>query len=94
MTTLFQFLTSAIGPLVIRGLLALGISTVTFTGVTETLDLLIFEAQNNWSGVPAAMVQLASLSGFPEAIGLVFGAMSTRVAAWVSVSATRWALNK
>ena len=94
MKTLFEFLASAVGPLAIRVLLAVGISTLTFTGVTDTLDMLIKEAQNNWSGVPAAMIQLASLSGFPEAIGLVFGAMSTRVAAWVSLSATKWALNK
>jgi hypothetical protein len=94
MKTLFEFLASAVGPLAIRVLLAVGISTVTFTGVTDTLDLLIREAQQNWSSVPAAMIQLASLSGFPEAIGLVFGAMSTRVAAWVSLSATKWVMNK
>lgn len=90
MATLFSFLATAIGPLVIKALLAIGIGTITFTGVTVALQGLIDIAVNNWAGVPAAVLQLASLAGIPQSIGIVCGAMVARTSMWVAVSATRW----
>ena len=89
---LIPLLMSAIGPLVIKALIAIGIGTMTFTGVTVALDGLINMAVTNWAGVSAAVVQLASLAGIPECLGIICGAMSARVAIWVAASATKFVL--
>lgn len=93
MSTLAGFLFSAIGPLVIKALIALGIGVVTFTGVTEGMDSLIQSAIDNWSGVSATVVQLAGLAGIPQALGIITGAMSSRVAIWAAASATKFVLS-
>lgn len=90
MATLFSFLASAIGPLVIKALLALGIGTITFTGVTVALQGLIDIAVNNWAGLPTDILQLASIAGIPQAMGIVCGSFVARASMWAAVSATRW----
>ncbi len=87
---LAAFLLSLAGPLVIRALLAIGISTVTFTGVTVALNSLISVAQSSWDGIGSDLLGLAGIAGIPFCIGIITGAMSTRVAMWAAVSATRW----
>lgn len=89
---LATFLLSLIGPLAIRALLALGIGTLTFTGVTVALNGLIGIAQSNWAGVPSDVLALASIAGIPEAIGIVCGAMVSRVSMWAASSATKFVL--
>ena len=88
------FLLALIGPLVIKALIALAIGTVTFTGVTVALSGLITMATSNWSSVFPAVLQLASLAGVPEALGIICGAMTARVALWVAASATKFVINK
>jgi len=80
----------AIGPLVIKALIAVGLGTLTFTGVTAALDGLISMATTNWGGLPADVLQLVSIAGIPQALGIVAGAFSTRVGIWVAASATKW----
>ncbi len=89
MQTLFTFLASAVGPLAIRVLIALGFSAVTFTGVTSAFGALVSYAQSSWSSMPVAVLQLASLAGVPGAIGLVFGAMLARLALWSVVNGSK-----
>jgi hypothetical protein len=72
--TLFAFLAAAVGPLVIRALLAIGFTAVSFAGVTTLVNQL---------------VSLASLCGVPEALGLLFAAIVARATLWVGSSATR-----
>ena len=90
MGSLFAFLASAVGPLVIKALLAIGVGTITFTGVTVALQGLIDIAVNNWAGVTPDILQLASIAGIPQAIGIICGAFVARTSMWVAVSATRW----
>lgn len=73
MTFLAALLAMA-GPLVIRGLIALGFTAITFTGVTAIVAQLVATAQSNWSAMPAGVIQLATLSGIPTGLGMVFGA--------------------
>ncbi|MBX9935725.1 MAG: DUF2523 domain-containing protein [Burkholderiaceae bacterium] len=94
MTTLAAFLMSMIGPLAIRVLTMVGISILTFTGVTESLDFLIQGVKTNYAGLPSDLLGLAGLAGVPQAIGLILGAMSARVAVWTAASATRWVTGK
>ena len=87
---LAAWLLTLIGPLVVRALIVLGISTVTYTGVTASLDGLIGMAQNSWVGLPQDLLQLASIAGVTDFLGIITGAMSTRVTLWVASMSTRW----
>lgn len=78
------------GPIAVRVMIALGFSAVTFTGVTVTANTLIQYAQTNWSGISIDVLQLASLSGIPEFLGMVMGAYVVRLAMWAVVSASRY----
>lgn len=86
---MWAFLASAIGPLAIRALVAIGFASVTFAGVKTGFDALVSTAQSNWSALPAAVLQLASLAGVPQALGLVLGAMSARIALWSAANGTK-----
>lgn len=90
MGTIASWLMTMAGPLVIKALLALGIGTITFTGVTEALQGLISMTTSNWASVPSDVLALASVAGIPQAIGIITGAFTTRVGIWVTASATKW----
>lgn len=83
------WLLSMAGPLALRVMAALGIGLVTYTGASSGLDALIGMAQSSWGGVSADVLALASMAGIPQAIGMIAGAMSTRIATWVAVQAKR-----
>lgn len=90
MGTLATFLMGMAGPLLVRALIAVGISTVTFTGVTVALQALIDSATANWASVPSDILALGSIAGIPQALGIICGAFTARVGMWVAVSATRF----
>jgi hypothetical protein len=46
--------------------------------------------QQNWSNVGTDVLALATIAGIPQCIGIVCGAMTTRVSMWTAVNATRW----
>jgi hypothetical protein len=84
MTSIAGWLIALCGPLVVRAIIALGFTAVTYTGVKAAADALISTAQSNWSGLPVTVMQLASLTGIPEGLGMVFGAMMAVFAAKVA----------
>jgi hypothetical protein len=90
MSTLVTLLMSLSVPLALRVLAGVGFSIVTFTGVTEFWSGLLVIAQNNWSTLPVVVLQLASLSGIPQFLGMIAGAYATRMTIWIAVSATRF----
>lgn len=92
--TLAAWLVSLVGPLVIRAVIALGFTAVTFTGVVALANQLVESAQNNWSAMPAAVIQLASLSGIPEVLGMVFGAVLAVFSAKAAAGFGRWVFKK
>lgn len=94
MTKLAAWLIALVGPLVAKAVIALGFTALTFTGVQAVVDQLIGLAQTHWGSIPAAALNLASLSGIPECLGMIFGAYSSVFAAWVSVGASRYVLKK
>jgi len=81
---------SLVGPMALRVLTALGIGTITFTGVSASLQGLIDIGVSNYAGMPSAVLALAGLAGIPQAIGIICGAMIARVGMWAAVSATKW----
>jgi hypothetical protein len=66
MNTLFAFLASAVGPLALRVVAALGLGIVTFAGVDTVLSTLITKAQSDWGTVAGDILGLASMAKVPE----------------------------
>ena len=87
---LASFIIAMVGPIAIRFMVALGFTAVTFTGVTLTMDALVIYAQTTWSSIPTTVLQLATLSGIPEFLGMIFGAAAARVLMWASFGASKY----
>jgi hypothetical protein len=87
---LFTWLLTAIGPLVVRVVAALGFTAVTYSGVTLIVTNLVTFAQSSWAALPVAVLQLATLSGIPQVMGMIFGAYLARVSMWAIGSATKY----
>ena len=83
------WLAAMMAPLVARVLMALGFSVVSVVGVTTVLSQLKALAVSQAMGLPAAALQLALLSGFGVALGIIFGAVTTRIALWQIQNATK-----
>ncbi|MDO9421060.1 MAG: DUF2523 domain-containing protein [Herminiimonas sp.] len=88
------WLVSLVGPLVIRGIIALGFTAVTLTGLTAATNALVQSAQQSWSTLPLVVMQLASLSGVPESLGLVMGSYVARIAIFASLGASKYVFKK
>lgn len=87
---LAAWLLSIAGPLVIRALAALGFTTVVFTGVELLVQQLIVSAQDNWNLLPFTVLQIASIGGVPEALGLVMGAYVAKFSMQAAVGAAQY----
>ncbi len=90
---LATWLLSLVAPFVVRAVLALGFTAITFTGVTVALDSLVSLAQSNWSAISADVLQLATLSGIPQVLGMIMGAYAGRVAVWLLANGSRYILS-
>lgn len=86
---MWAFLSAAVGPLAVRVLVALGFAAVSFAGVTTAFQGLTTYAQGAWSSLPASVLQLATLCGVHQGLGMIFGSMAARVGLWASASATK-----
>lgn len=76
MGVLAQILPSLIG----RILLALGISFVTYTGMSVAIDSLYTQVQANFSGLPIETLNLLAYLWVDKAFSLVFSAFSASLA--------------
>jgi hypothetical protein len=88
--SLVSVLMGLAGPMILRILTTLGIGTLTFAGVTTSLQGLINLAIQNYAGIPGDVLALSGMAGIPQALGIIAGALTTRVGIWVAVSATRF----
>lgn len=93
MSTLFAFLASAVGPLAIKILLALGVTAITFTGVETVVSALTDHVITSYGGFSGEILALVNLAGLGQGVGLVLGAINSRLALWLAASATRWVVN-
>ena len=83
-----------VAPMVIRAIIAAGFTAVTYTGVTTLVNSMVSDAQSKWSSMPATVIQLASLCGIPEALGMIFGAMLAVFAAKSAVGFSKYIFKK
>lgn len=82
------FLLAAALPLARRVFLALGLSVVTYTGLTIILNQITDYVISSIGGLAAAGAQLAALFGFQQMVGIILAAITTKLAmtqltAWV-----------
>lgn len=86
---LLAALAALAGPILARVLLALGFSVVTITGVSVALGALKSQIVTFLGQSPAALIQLAGLSGLWQGLGLIFGAVTFAVTLWGITSARK-----
>lgn len=82
MNGLGVWLAGMMQPLVARILVALGFSVVSIIGVDTALNQIKQMLISQLSMVAASGLQMALLAGVGTALGLIFGAISFRVALW------------
>lgn len=91
--TAASWLIAMIGPVIVRVLAVLGYSAVIFTGVELSVHAVVDHAVASWGTLPVAVLQLATLSGVPEALGLIFGAYMSRFAVTAATGFAKWAFS-
>lgn len=85
---LAAFLLSMVGPLVGRVLLALGFSVVTIGGMDLVIGQLKQQIQAAGMGMGVDLFGLFQMSGGGIALGIIMGAINTRIALWTATKAT------
>lgn len=89
---LAAWLLTMVGPMAIRVICALGFTAVSFAAVTTASNALVSLAQSNWAAMPVAVLQLSTLSGIPQALGMIVGAYVGRVGVWAAMNGTKYLL--
>lgn len=77
---LWAWLVSAVGPLVKRAFVALGIGWLTYGGASTIIDDIRLNVVTRYGEIPGAIVQILDLFGVGVALGIVLGAMVARLA--------------
>jgi len=78
MANLFVWLLAAAWPIAKKVLFMLGIGMVSYTALTTLINSVVSHAQSNWGQMTGAALQLSSLGGIPEMLGIITGAMVAR----------------
>lgn len=73
------FLSASAGALVKKALVAIGLGTITYTGLQAAFDAAQAQVITHYGQLPAAALQLADLAGVGQVIGILLGAMAARV---------------
>jgi Protein of unknown function (DUF2523) len=89
MMPLAAFFLSLVQPIISRIMVALGLSVVTFTGMSLVMEQMTNVVGNAWGALPGAIFGLAQLAGLGEGLSIVFGAIATRVLIWQLTRSTR-----
>lgn len=79
MTDFFNWIASAIGPWVARGLSSLGIGAIAYTGMSTLGRSLIGAAQSAFGAVTGSVLQFLLLAGAAEVFGILAGALMVRI---------------
>lgn len=74
------FLAMSIGPLVKRALVAIGVGTITYTGLQAAFSAAQASVIVAYGAMGAGSLQLANLAGVAQVLGIILGAMGGRIA--------------
>jgi len=73
------WLMSMVTPIVRRVLIGLGIGLVTYTGMSGILSVLQQSIVTSMGGMTGAAAQVAAILGFHDFVGIILGAITTRM---------------
>lgn len=76
---LAAWLLSLAWPLVKKVLVALGIGYATYEGLSVLMANVTGLIQDKWGQAPTTVLQILTIFGFSQALGIILGAMSARV---------------
>ncbi len=76
---LAPFLISLAWPIAKKVLLALGIGMITYGGLSLIAGQVVTQVQAYWGQMPISILQIGSLLGIPQSIGILLGAITARV---------------
>jgi hypothetical protein len=80
MTGLYAFLLAAAWPIAKKVLLALGIGYATYTGLSLIADQVKNEIISAWGQLGSASLQVLTLGGVPQSLGIILGALTAGAA--------------
>lgn len=73
------FLAASVVPLAKKLLIGLGIGWVTYTGLTALLEQVQAQVTGNLGMLGGSAMQILTMAGFPDFIGIVLGGVTARV---------------
>ena len=76
------WIVSLVQPLLSRILVALGFSVVSIVGMDALFGQLKGKLQVSFAGLPADMLNVFLLAGGGVGLGIIFGAMTTKLVLW------------
>jgi len=79
MLNLWTLLTGLAWPMAKKILTMLGIGWLTYEGLTAVAGQAQGYVISNFGSLPASMLQVLSLSGFAESVGIILGAVTARL---------------
>lgn len=74
------WLISLAWPIAKKVLVALGIGTITYTGLTALGGQVQAAVISSWGTLGGATLAIATLGGIPQSIGIILGALNARLA--------------
>ncbi len=80
MANLALWLVGLVGPLAKRVLLALGIGWISYTGMSALADQLKSTVASLWGQMGTATLQILTLGGTTEAVGIILSAIAAAAA--------------
>lgn len=69
-----------VGPIVKKVFLALGVGVVTYASLNLLGTQITNAVLGAWGGVSGSILQIVSLAGLPDCIGITLGAINARIA--------------
>lgn len=83
------WLLSLVRPFIAKVLISLGFSVVTITGMQVVISQVKTLVSNGVNTMPSDMLNIFLLAGGGHALGMIFGAITTKVLLWQIQSATK-----
>lgn len=80
MGSLASLILALTGSVAARVLTSLGIGLVTYIGLDQLAGAVTSQVQASYGSMPASVIQFLGLAGVGQAIGILLGALTARVA--------------
>lgn len=79
LTAALTWLLSMATPVVKRVMIALGLGTITYTGLDVAFGAVKASVIGSYGQMAADSAQIAAIAGVPQAIGIILGALGARL---------------